>query len=96
MQKSDYTLITCEGTPWIIEITEIFEGFKEVIWELHLRLPNPVRAELRKRVKSEDKNLQNILEELVFKHPPKKKYLMEFLLEWEPASWMGNPSFEPI
>ncbi len=85
MQNSDFNIIPNEGVPLIIEITEVHLGFFEYMLEILTTISEPIRAELRKRLKAENVKVHFILEKLLFETPPRKKSLAERMLEWEPG-----------
>ena len=89
MQCSAFHIILDEDLPWVMEITEIRDDFKEVIRELRASLSNPLREELKKRVRAEDADLQSALEELIFKKRSPRKSLAYRMLDGEinPPDW---------
>ena len=89
MQNSDFNIIIDEEVPWILEIREVNNEFFKDIWDYFEPLSDPMRQQLRKRVKTRDERLNVILEEFLFKSPPRKKSVIERMLDWDPSS--GEP-----
>lgn len=81
MQDSEFRVISDEKVPWILEIITINEGFSKDIFDYFDWLSPSIRQQLRKRVRAEDDGIMFILEEFLFKSPPRKKSIIELMPE---------------
>ena len=86
MQNSDFLVISDKKVPWILEISKVYDGFSKDLFDHFDRLSNSIRQQLKKRVRTKDEKIKIILEEFLFKPPPRKKTPSERIFDIDLSS----------
>jgi hypothetical protein len=92
MENSEFSVITEVGVPWVLWIRKVREGFFKDLLEYFDGLSTPIRQQLKTRVRSEDDGIRIILEEFLFKSPPRKKSVSDRMFDVDLSSG-GPPPF---